>query len=112
MEDSYLWVGPCMTLHSLSNIRSLLPLNDDSRDVREKLVLFSKNLKDRLVSLILDKDLDVAVCAKQVLQFLIKYKYQHCEMVYELVYSSHRRVARAAGSCLQQRLFMPSREAY
>ena len=117
MEDSYLkYLG--WPLHDkagsvrLCTIKSLLPLYDGSTDVREKLVLFTEKFKDRLVSLILDKDLDVAVCAIQLLQSVIKYQPnsmtdQHCEMVYELVYSTHRTVARAAGSFLQQKLFMP-----
>lgn len=34
-----------------------------------------------------------------------------CEHVYELVYSSHRAVAQAAGEFLNERLFVPEEEA-
>jgi cohesin complex subunit SA-1/2 len=34
-----------------------------------------------------------------------------CEHVYELVYSSHRAVAQAAGEFLNERLFVPDEEA-
>jgi cohesin complex subunit SA-1/2 len=117
MEDSYLkYLG--WPLHDkvgsvrLCAIKSLLSLYV-CRDMKDKLVLFTEKFKDRLVSLVLDKDLEVAVCGIQLLQALAKYQPNsltdnHCEMVYELVYSTHRTVARAAGSFLQQRLFMPS----
>jgi cohesin complex subunit SA-1/2 len=36
---------------------------------------------------------------------------KYCEHVYELVYSSHRAVAQAAGEFLNERLFVPDEEA-
>ena len=117
MEDSYLkYLGWSLNDKAgsvrLAAIKSLLPLYN-SRDVKDKLVLFTEKFMERLVSLILDKEIDVSVCAIQLLQCLVKYQPnnltdQHCEMVYELVYSTHRMVARAAGSFLQQRLFKSS----
>merc|ERR1719186_1324186 len=118
MEDSYLkYLGWC--LHDkvgsvrLTCIKALLPLYS-CRDM-DKLVLLTDKFKERMVSLILDKEIDVSVYAIQLLECLVKYQPntltdQHCEMVYELVYSTHRTVSRAAGSFLQQRLFSPNME--
>jgi cohesin complex subunit SA-1/2 len=42
----------------LCAIKSLLPL---CREMKDKLVLFTEKFKERLVSLVLDKDLEVSV---------------------------------------------------
>ena len=65
MEDSYLkYLG--WPLHDkvgsvrLCAIKSLLPLYG-CREMKDKLVLFTEKFKERLVSLVLDKDLEVSV---------------------------------------------------
>eukprot|EP00092_Neocalanus_flemingeri_P001273 GFUD01001359.1.p1 GENE.GFUD01001359.1~~GFUD01001359.1.p1 ORF type:complete len:991 (+),score=345.98 GFUD01001359.1:84-3056(+) len=119
LEDSYLkYLG--WPLHDkagsvrLASLQSLLPLYS-RRDMQDKLVLFTDKFKERLVSMILDKEMEVSVCAIQLLECLVGHQSntltdQHCEMVYELVYSSHSTVARAAGRFLQVKLFRPSLE--
>ena len=117
MEDSYLkYLG--WALHDkvgsvrLAAVKVLLPLYG-SRDMVNKMVLFTEKFKERLVSMILDKDLEVSVLAIQLLENLVKYQPnvlsdEQCEKVYELVYSKHKNVAKAAGSFLQEKLFKPS----
>ena len=63
----------------------------------------------------LDKDFDVAVEAVKLVISILRYhrdmlRDKDCEHVYELVYSSHRAVAQAAGEFLNERLFLPDEE--
>ncbi len=58
----------------------------------------------------LDKEYDVAVQAVRLIISIHKYHREilsdkDCEAVYELVFSSHRAVAQAAGEFLNERLF-------
>lgn len=64
----------------------------------------------------LDKEYDVAVQAVKLVISILKHHREiltdkDCEHVYELVYSSHRAVAQAAGEFLNERLFTPDEEA-
>ena len=66
--------------------------------------------QDRIVSMTLDKEYDVAVQAVRLIISIHKYHREilsdkDCEAVYELVFSSHRAVAQAAGEFLNERLF-------
>ena len=67
-------------------------------------------MQDRVVSMTLDKEYDVAVQAVRLIISIHKYHREilsdkDCEAVYELVFSSHRAVAQAAGEFLNARLF-------
>ena len=58
----------------------------------------------------LDKEYDVSVQAVRLIISILKYHREilsdkDCENVYELVFSSHRSVAQAAGEFLNERLF-------
>lgn len=64
----------------------------------------------------LDRDYDVAVQAVRLVISILKHHRdiltdKDCEHVYELVYSSHRAVAQAAGEFLNERLFTPDEDA-
>lgn len=63
----------------------------------------------------LDRDYDVAVQAVRLVISILKHHRdiltdKDCEHVYELVYSSHRAVAQAAGEFLNERLFTPDED--
>uniref|UniRef100_T1IZS7 SCD domain-containing protein n=1 Tax=Strigamia maritima TaxID=126957 RepID=T1IZS7_STRMM len=134
LDDSYLkYIG--WTLHDkvgdvrLKCLTALQPLYA-SEELTPKLELFTNKFKDRIVAMTLDKEFDVAVQAVKLVISILKWStkndnkdlssggYQReilsdkdCEHVYELVYSSHRAVAQAAGEFLNERLFTPNEEA-
>lgn len=63
----------------------------------------------------LDKDFDVAVEAVKLVISILRYHRdmlsdKDCESIYELVYSSHRAVAQAAGEFLNEKLFVPEED--
>ncbi|XP_014668076.1 PREDICTED: cohesin subunit SA-1-like isoform X2 [Priapulus caudatus] len=114
LDDGYLkYIG--WTLHDkvgdvrLKCLQSLLPLYQ-TEELGPKMELFTNKFKDRIVSMTLDKEYDVAV---QGVKLVIAIQKNHkdilsdkdCEHVYELVYSSHRQVAQAAGEFLNEKLF-------
>ncbi|XP_068205797.1 cohesin subunit SA-2 isoform X2 [Palaemon carinicauda] len=120
LDDSYLkYIG--WTLHDkvgdvrLKCLQALQPLYA-SEELKSKLELFTSKFKDRVVAMTLDKEYDVAVQAVKLVISILKYHRdiltdKDCEHVYELVYSSHRAVAQAAGEFLNERLFIPDDEA-
>ncbi|RXG56416.1 Cohesin subunit SA-2, partial [Armadillidium vulgare] len=120
LDDSYLkYIG--WTLHDkvgdvrLKCLQALQPLYA-SEELKGKLELFTSKFKDRIVAMTLDKEYDVAVQAVRLVISILKYHRdiltdKDCEHVYELVYSSHRAVAQAAGEFLNERLFIPDEEA-
>nr|CAD7196855.1 unnamed protein product [Timema douglasi] len=120
LDDSYLkYIG--WTLHDkvgevrLKCLQALQPLYA-SEELKGKLELFTSKFKDRIVSMTLDKEYDVAVQAVKLVISILKHHRdiltdKDCEHVYELVYSSHRAVAQAAGEFLNERLFVPDEEA-
>ncbi|XP_076331165.1 cohesin subunit SA-1-like isoform X2 [Tachypleus tridentatus] len=120
LDDSYLkYIG--WTLHDkvgdvrLKCLQALLPLYG-AEELTTKLELFTNKFKDRIVAMTLDKEYDVAVHAVKLVISIHKYHREiltdkDCEHVYELVYSSHRAVAQAAGEFLNERLFQPDEEA-
>ncbi|KAL3194332.1 hypothetical protein MRX96_016455 [Rhipicephalus microplus] len=78
--------------------------------------LFTNKFKDRIVTMTLDKEYEVAVHAVKLVISIHKFHREiltdkDCEHVYELVYSSHRAVAQAAGEFLNERLFQPDEAA-
>ncbi|XP_025079886.1 cohesin subunit SA-1-like isoform X2 [Pomacea canaliculata] len=120
LDDSYLkYVG--WTLYDKVGdvrnccLKTLAPLHE-SPDLASKLELFTNRFKDRIVEMTLDKEYDVAVQAiKLVINILKNSDHvltdKDCENVYELVYSSHRQVAQAAGEFLNTKLFQRDDEA-
>lgn len=120
LDDSYLkYVG--WTLHDkvgdvrLCCLKALQPLYD-TRDLAPKLELFTNRFKDRIVEMTLDKEYEVAVQAVKLVISILRYNEsvltdKDCENVYELVYSSHRQVAQAAGEFLNAKLFQKDDES-
>merc|ERR1719245_221776 len=120
LDDSYLkYIG--WTLHDkvgdvrLKCLQALEPLYA-SEELKGKLELFTSKFKDRIVSMTLEKEFDVCVEAVKLVISILKFHQEilsdkDCEHVYELVYSSHRAVAQAAGEFLNERLFLPDEEA-
>uniref|UniRef100_A0A2C9KAA6 SCD domain-containing protein n=1 Tax=Biomphalaria glabrata TaxID=6526 RepID=A0A2C9KAA6_BIOGL len=114
LDDSYLkYVG--WTLYDkvgdvrLCCLKTLAPLHE-TPDLSGKLELFTNRFKDRIVEMTLDKEYDVAVQAIRLVICVLRYSEnvlsdKDCENVYELVYSSHRAVAQAAGDFLNHKLF-------
>ncbi|GFR71602.1 cohesin subunit SA-1 [Elysia marginata] len=119
LDDSYLkYVG--WTLYDkvgdvrLCCLKTLAPLHE-TPDLSGKLELFTNRFKDRIVEMTLDKEYDVAVQAIRLVIHVLKYSEsvlsdKDCENVYELVYSSHRNVAQAAGDFLNHKLFKREEE--
>ncbi|CAG9863575.1 unnamed protein product [Phyllotreta striolata] len=116
LDDSYLkYIG--WTLHDkvgevrLRCLQALQPLYANE-ELKGKLELFTNKFKDRIVAMTLDKEYEVAVQAVKLVISILKHHGEiltdkDCEHVYELVYSSHRAVAQAAGEFLNERLFQP-----
>ncbi|XP_053565729.1 cohesin subunit SA-1 [Bombina bombina] len=114
LNDSYLkYVG--WTLHDrqgevrLKCLKALQSLYTN-RELFPKLELFTNRFKDRIVSMTLDKEYDVAVEAIRLVTLILQgseeaLSNEDCENVYHLVYSAHRPVAVAAGEFLHKKLF-------
>ncbi|KAL1398175.1 hypothetical protein pipiens_009175 [Culex pipiens pipiens] len=114
LDDSYLkYIG--WTLHDkvgevrLRCLQALLPLYENE-ELKGKLELFTSKFKDRIVAMTLDKEFEAAVHAVKLVINILKIHQdiltdKDCEIVYELVYSSHRGVAQAAAEFLNVRLF-------
>ncbi|XP_059050787.1 cohesin subunit SA-1 [Achroia grisella] len=114
LDDLYLkYIG--WTLHDkvgevrLRCLQALQPLYE-CEELKGKLELFTSKFKDRIVSMSLDKETEVAVHAVKLVIAILKMHPdvltdKDCENVYELVYSSWRAVAAAAGEFLNVRLF-------
>ncbi|KAK6047599.1 STAG domain protein [Cooperia oncophora] len=117
LEDSYLkYIGwslydkvPDVRLKCIS---ALLPLYDKP-DVLMKLELFTNKFKDRLVSMVLDKDNEVGMKTCQLMTSIYRtfpslLQLKDCVPIYELVYSNHRGLAVAAGEFLNTKVFQHS----
>ncbi|KAL7849373.1 hypothetical protein SRHO_G00209960 [Serrasalmus rhombeus] len=114
LNDSYLkYVG--WTLHDRQGevrLKCLKALQNlySHRELFQKLELFTNRFKDRIVSMTLDKEYDVAVEAIRLIILVLQgsedaLSGDDCENVYHLVYSAHRPVAMAAGDFLHRKLF-------
>ncbi|XP_067879961.1 cohesin subunit SA-1-like isoform X2 [Heterodontus francisci] len=113
LNDSYLkYVG--WMLHDkqrevrLKCLKSLRHLYE-SKEITQKLELFTNRFKDRMVSMVLDVDYDVAVEAVGLLTLILQntedvLNNEECECVYPLVYASHRPTAAAAGHFVHVKL--------
>ncbi|XP_078401229.1 cohesin subunit SA-2-like [Cetorhinus maximus] len=114
LTDSYLkYVG--WTLHDkqsevrLKCLIGLLGLYSDKGHC-SKMDLFTCRFKDRIISMTLDKESEVAVQAIKVLTLMLQNCDEvltsgDCEQLYHFVYSAHRAVALAAGEFLHRKLF-------
>ncbi|MFT7796092.1 cohesin subunit SA-2-like isoform X2 [Arapaima gigas] len=114
LNDSYLkYVG--WTLHDKQGevrLKCLTALQGlyHNRELNARLELFTSRFKDRIVSMTLDKEYDVAVQAIKLLTLVLNSSEEvltaeDCESVYHLVYSAHRPAAVAAGEFLYKKLF-------
>uniref|UniRef100_A0A674NEZ5 Cohesin subunit SA n=1 Tax=Takifugu rubripes TaxID=31033 RepID=A0A674NEZ5_TAKRU len=113
LNDSYLkYVG--WTLHDKQGevrLKCLTSLQGlfYNRELGARLELFTSRFKDRIVSMTLDKEYDVAVQAIRLLTLVLHsdevLSAEDCESVYHLVYSAHRPIAVAAGEFLFKKLF-------
>ncbi|KAJ8247033.1 hypothetical protein GJAV_G00257990 [Gymnothorax javanicus] len=77
--------------------------------LNSKLDLFTSRFKERMVSMTLDKDHEVAVQAMRLLMVISQYcvdvlSTEDCKHMYQFVYSSHRPLATAAGEFLYTKL--------
>uniref|UniRef100_A0A8C5L830 Cohesin subunit SA n=1 Tax=Jaculus jaculus TaxID=51337 RepID=A0A8C5L830_JACJA len=87
-----------------------------NQELSTRLDLFTNRFKDRLVSMVMDREYDVAVEAIRLLTIILKgmegvLTNADCEKVYSLVYTSNRAVASAAGEFVYWKLFYPECEA-
>ncbi|KFO36854.1 Cohesin subunit SA-3 [Fukomys damarensis] len=119
LTDSYLkYIG--WTLHDkhrdvrLTCLKALQGLYSN-RELTARLELFTSRFKDRMVSMVMDREYDVAVEAVRLLILIMKnmegmLTNADCESVYPVVYASHRALAAAAGEFLYWKLFYPEFE--
>ncbi|XP_007954074.1 cohesin subunit SA-3 [Orycteropus afer afer] len=119
LTDSYLkYIG--WTLHDkhrdvrLKCLKALEGLYSN-RDLTARLELFTSRFKDRMVSMVMDRDYDVAVEAVRLLTLILQNMEgvltdTDCESVYPVVYASNRALASAAGEFLYWKLFYPECE--
>uniref|UniRef100_A0A4W6FRR8 Cohesin subunit SA n=1 Tax=Lates calcarifer TaxID=8187 RepID=A0A4W6FRR8_LATCA len=114
LNDSYLkYVG--WTMHDKQGevrLKCLTALQGlyYNRELSPRLELFTSRFKDRIVSMTLDKEYDVAVQAIKLLTLVLQSSdevltAEDCESVYHLVYSAHRPIAVSAGEFLFKKLF-------
>lgn len=92
----------------LKCILALLPLYSQPH-MAQKLELFTNKFKDRLVTMVMDKDSDVAVRACQLLTEIYRIypaalTLKDCVPIYEMVYCNHRGLAQAAGEFLNTKV--------
>uniref|UniRef100_A0A6J0TXW5 Cohesin subunit SA n=1 Tax=Pogona vitticeps TaxID=103695 RepID=A0A6J0TXW5_9SAUR len=76
-----------------------------------KMDLFTSRFKDRIVSMALDKEHEVAVQAMKLLMLMSQncedaLSSEDCETLYQFVYTTHRPLAVAAGELLYKRLIV------
>uniref|UniRef100_A0A3Q2GZ31 Cohesin subunit SA n=1 Tax=Equus caballus TaxID=9796 RepID=A0A3Q2GZ31_HORSE len=119
LTDSYLkYIG--WTLHDkhrevrLKCLKALKGLYSN-QDLTARLELFTSRFKDRMVSMVMDREYDVAVEAVKLLTVILKNMEgvltdADCESVYPVVYASNRALASAAGEFLYWKLFYPECE--
>ncbi|XP_077879914.1 cohesin subunit SA-3 isoform X1 [Ictidomys tridecemlineatus] len=116
LTDSYLkYIG--WTLHDkhrevrLKCLKALKGLYSN-QELTSRLELFTSRFKDRMVSMVMDREYDVAVEAVRLLTLILKnmegvLTSADCESIYPVVYASNRALASAAGEFLYWKLFYP-----
>ncbi|XP_037531428.1 cohesin subunit SA-2 [Nematolebias whitei] len=92
----------------LQCVRALQDLYQETEFIG-RLELFTSRFKERILNMVLDKDLDVAVEVVNLLLMIQQnaeegLKEEECGHVYPLVYASHRGLASAAGAFLYNKL--------
>ncbi|NWS20130.1 STAG2 protein, partial [Pachyramphus minor] len=116
LNDSYLKYVGWMLYDKQAEVRLKCLLGLQGVYSRKELVsrmdLFTSRFKDRIVSMPLDKDHEVAVQAMKLLMLMSQncedvLSAEDCEMLYQFVYTTHRPLAVAAGEFLYKRLLIP-----
>ncbi|XP_043858795.1 cohesin subunit SA-3 [Dromiciops gliroides] len=119
LTDSYLkYIG--WTLHDkqrevrLKCLKALQGLYSNP-DFISCLELFTSRFKDRMVSMVMDREYDVAVESIKLLTLILKNMEgvltdTDCESIYPVVFASNRSLASAAGEFLYWKLFFPECE--
>ncbi|XP_027530596.1 cohesin subunit SA-2-like isoform X1 [Neopelma chrysocephalum] len=116
LNDSYLKYVGWMLYDKQAEVRLKCLLGLQGIYSRKELVsrmdLFTSRFKDRIVSMPLDKDHEVAVQAMKLLMLMSQncedvLSAEDCEMLYQFVYTTHRPLAVAAGEFLYKRLLIP-----
>ncbi|XP_066032585.1 cohesin subunit SA-2-like isoform X1 [Chamaea fasciata] len=115
LNDSYLKYVGWMLYDKQAEVRLKCLLGLQGIYSRKELVsrmdLFTNRFKDRIVSMPLDKDHEVAVQAMKLLMLMSQnceevLSAEDCEMLYQFVYTTHRPLAVAAGEFLYKRLLI------
>ncbi|NXM66217.1 STAG2 protein, partial [Serilophus lunatus] len=115
LNDSYLKYLGWMLYDKQAEVRLKCLLGLQGIYSRKELVsrmdLFTSRFKDRIVSMPLDKDHEVAVQAMKLLMLMSQncedvLSAEDCEMLYQFVYTTHRPLAVAAGEFLYKRLLI------
>ncbi|NWX98885.1 STAG2 protein, partial [Nothoprocta ornata] len=118
LNDSYLKYVGWMLYDKQAEVRLKCLLGLQGIYSRKELVsrmdLFTSRFKDRIVSMPLDKDHEVAVQAMKLLMLVSQncedvLSAEDCETLYQFVYATHRPLAVAAGEFLYKRLFSHER---
>ncbi|KFP09326.1 Cohesin subunit SA-2, partial [Egretta garzetta] len=113
LNDSYLKYIGWMLYDKQAEVRlkCLLGLQGiySRKDLVPRMDLFTSRFKDRIVSMPLDKDHEVAVQAMKLLMLMSQncedvLSAEDCETLYQFVYTTHRPLAVAAGEFLYKRL--------
>ncbi|NXS94362.1 STAG2 protein, partial [Jacana jacana] len=113
LNDSYLKYIGWMLYDKQAEVRLKCLLGLQGIYSRKELVsrmdLFTSRFKDRIVSMPLDKDHEVAVQAMKLLMLMSQncedvLSAEDCETLHQLVYTTHRPLAAAAGEFLYKRL--------
>ncbi|NXL89680.1 STAG2 protein, partial [Alectura lathami] len=113
LNDSYLKYIGWMLYDKQAEVRLKCLLGLQGIYGRKELVsrmdLFTSRFKDRIVSMPLDKDHEVAVQAMKLLMLMSQncedvLSAEDCETLYKLVYTTHRPLAVAAGEFVYKRL--------
>ncbi|XP_061482984.1 cohesin subunit SA-2-like isoform X2 [Rhineura floridana] len=115
LNDSYLkYIGwmlydkqPDVRLKCLQGLQGIY----GQKELVCKMDLFTSRFKDRIVSMTLDKDHEVAVQAMKLLMLMSQncedaLSSEDCETLYQFVYTTHRPLAIAAGELLYKRLIV------
>ncbi|XP_048348678.1 cohesin subunit SA-2-like isoform X1 [Sphaerodactylus townsendi] len=115
LNDSYLkYIGwmlydkqPEVRLKCLHGLQGIY----DQKKLVSKMDLFNSRFKDRIMSMTLDKDHEVAVQAMKLLVLMSQncedsLSSEDCETLYQFVYTTHRPLAVAAGELLYRRLIV------
>ncbi|XP_067401809.1 cohesin subunit SA-2-like isoform X2 [Emydura macquarii macquarii] len=113
LNDGYLkYIGWMLyDKHPEVRLKCLLGLQGiyNRKELVSKMDLFTSRFKDRIVSMTLDKDHEVAVQAMKLLMLMSQncedaLSSEDCETLFQFVYTMHRPLAVAAGEFLYKRL--------